>query len=106
LTQLELTVRDQLDRNRATYCYLEGALRATQNRGLQPAMDHLIEHEGQSIPSDGGAATAKSSGPEVIDVDEDEDDEALRAALKLSKGVESEANNGEDSAVGEAKVTY
>jgi hypothetical protein len=69
-------------------------------------MDHLIEHEGESIPADGGAsaATAKSSQPDVMDVDEDEDAEALRAALNLSKGGTSEtAGTGAEGA--EAKVS-
>jgi hypothetical protein len=80
-----------------------GALKATQNRGLQPAIDHLVEHESQSIP-DGGPGATKSSGAEVISVDDDEE-EALKAALDLSKGIEPNANSGEAAAGGEAKVS-
>lgn len=54
-----------------------GALKATGNRGLQPAMDHILEHEAQPIPDLGGVSEqASSSGP--MDVD-DEDAEALKS---------------------------
>lgn len=71
--------------------FTAGALKATGNRGLQPAMDHIFEHDGQPIPdltqSGAGAfATGTSSGAGAMDVDDDEDSEALRSALKLSKG--------------------
>lgn len=55
-----------------------GALKATGNRGLQPAMDHILEHEGQPIPDLGGVSEHASSS--AMDVDnEDEDTEALRS---------------------------
>lgn len=81
-------------------------MKATQNRGLQPAMDHLIENEGKPIPADGGASASSGTGAQPIDVDEDEDSEALRAALKLSKGDAPDVNNGEGTSEGaEAKVS-
>jgi len=56
---------------------VEWALKATGNRGLQPAMDHILEHEGQPIPDLGGVSEqASSSGPMDID---DEDAEALKS---------------------------
>ena len=52
-------------------------MKATGNRGLQPAMDHILEHEGQPIPDLGGVSEqASTSGP--MDVD-DEDAEALKS---------------------------
>ena len=62
-------------------------------------MDHLIDNEGKPIPS-----ADTSTGREVVNVDEDEDDEDLRAALNLSKG-QPDANKGEGSTGEEAKVT-
>jgi hypothetical protein len=54
-------------------------LKATGNRGLQPAMDHILEHEGQPIPDLGGVSEqASSSGPMDVD-NEDEDAEALKS---------------------------
>ncbi|KAF8809526.1 hypothetical protein BYT27DRAFT_7094269 [Phlegmacium glaucopus] len=58
---------------------VEWALKATGNRGLQPAMDHIIEHEGQPIP-DLGSVSEKASGSGPMDVDnDDEDAEALKS---------------------------
>jgi UBX domain-containing protein 1/4 len=54
-------------------------LKATGNRGLQPAMDHILEHEGQPIPDLGGVTEkASSSGPMDVD-NEDEDAESLKS---------------------------
>ncbi|KAJ7497953.1 ubiquitin-related domain-containing protein [Mycena galericulata] len=59
---------------------VDWALKATGNRGLQPAMDHLFEHEGQPIP-DLSAVTESTSRParDAMDVDDDEDAEALKS---------------------------
>ena len=58
---------------------LLGALKATGNRGLQPAMDHILEHEGQPIPDIGGVSEQSGSSG-TMDVDnEDEDAEALKS---------------------------
>jgi len=68
---------------------VDWALKATQSRGLQPAMDHILEHEGQTVPdpSSQGQATS-TSGPEAGSMDVDEDDEesaALQAAYGKAK---------------------
>jgi hypothetical protein len=71
-----------------------GAIKATGNRGLQPAMDHILEHEGDPVPdlantATGSAAPAAAHGftpQDAMDVEDDEDAEALRAALKMSAG--------------------
>ena len=60
-----------------------GALKATGNRGLQPAMDYILEHEGQPVPDLGVVSeSASSSGVgagAAMDVDDDEDAEALKS---------------------------
>jgi hypothetical protein len=61
-----------------------GALRATGRRGLQPAMDHILENEGKPVPTDGGSsneAARPSAGGD--DGDEDED---MKLAMSLSQG--------------------
>ncbi|KAF5316564.1 hypothetical protein D9619_006280 [Psilocybe cf. subviscida] len=65
---------------------VEWALKATGNRGLQPAMDHILEHEGQEVP-DLGAVTEQSSRSTAMDVDEDDEDaEALKALGAVQGG--------------------
>ena len=59
-----------------------GALKATNNRGLQPAMDHLIQNEGNPVPDPSVSSTTDSSGLPQCGADpinEDEDLDALRA---------------------------
>lgn len=57
--------------------WLPGALKATSNRGLQPAMDHILENESKPVPSIDSVTESSTSGP-AIDVD-DEDAEALES---------------------------
>ncbi|KAI0675571.1 ubiquitin-related domain-containing protein [Trametes maxima] len=62
---------------------VEWALKATGNRGLQPAMDFIIENEGKPIPdlssvSSSSVAAPSGGGGEPMDED-DEDIEALKA---------------------------
>lgn len=67
-----------------------GALKATGNRGLQPAMDHILEHEGQAIPDLGGVSEqARTSAP--MDVDEDDEDAEALKSLGVLKNNEVEA---------------
>lgn len=70
-----------------------GALKATGNRGLQPAMDFLFEHEGQPIP-DLSAITESTSRParDAMDVDDDEDAEALKSlGDKVANDIEAKS---------------
>ena len=73
-----------------------GALKATNNRGLQPAMDHLVENEGKTVPdlSTVSSSTQPPGGGDPMD--EDEDLEALRAVYGVG------ATSGDAEA--EAKV--
>ncbi|TDL26623.1 hypothetical protein BD410DRAFT_783712 [Rickenella mellea] len=87
---------------------VEWALRATQNRGLQPAMDHLIEHEGEPVPdpsaqsATGGGSGGGSGGGGGEPMDEDEDEaEALRAAMgKASANIAPVASAGDGAEEG------
>lgn len=73
--------------------HIAGALKATGNRGLQPAMDHIIEHEGQPIPDLSGVnEQSSSSGP--MDMDNDDDDAAALKSLGVVSGNEVEAKVG------------
>ncbi len=83
-----------------------GALRATNNKGLQPAMDFILEHNDDPIPDATSGTTATSSaqpqsGPMVEDGDEDT--AAIRAAYGgASPGAAAQA----DSSAGvEARVS-
>ncbi|KAL1707907.1 ubiquitin-related domain-containing protein [Schizophyllum commune] len=59
---------------------VDWALKATGNAGLQPAMDHILAHEGEPVPDLGAVKEQASSRPsDAMDVDEDDTD-ALRAA--------------------------
>ncbi|KAI0047394.1 hypothetical protein FA95DRAFT_1589128 [Auriscalpium vulgare] len=61
---------------------VDWALRATNNRGLQPAMDHILEHNDDPIPDPSAQASAPAPAqPQGEPMDEDDDDTAaLRAA--------------------------
>jgi hypothetical protein len=80
-----------------------GAVKATGGRGLQPAMDHILENEGNPVP-DLGSVTSSSSGsraqPMDVDEEDDEDAEALRAltgkagsAVSSGAAAEAKASN-------------
>lgn len=60
---------------------VEWALKATGNRGLQPAMDFLIENDGKPVPDLSSVSTSSSSRPagDAPTDEDDEDAEALRA---------------------------
>ncbi|KAG2143777.1 ubiquitin-related domain-containing protein [Suillus bovinus] len=75
---------------------VDWALRATNSRGLQPAMDHILENEGKPIPDPSAATPTSASGsagqPINVDVDdEDEDEDALRRLMgtKVDPGATS-----------------
>jgi len=60
---------------------VEWALKATGGRGLQPAMDHILENDGKPVPELSSVSSSSAlapSGGEPMDEDED-DQEALRA---------------------------
>lgn len=82
-------------------CYV-GALKATNNRGLQPALDHLTENEEKPVPDlSSVSATATSTRPAGggDPMDEDDDLEALRAVYGTGAG-----GSGPNQSEAEAKV--
>ncbi|KAH9057437.1 ubiquitin-related domain-containing protein [Lactarius vividus] len=75
---------------------VEWALRATNNKGLQPAMDFILEHNDDPIPdAPSGAAETSSAQPQSVPMDEDDDEEtaALRAVYG-SPGAADQADSG------------
>ncbi|KIO29950.1 hypothetical protein M407DRAFT_242454 [Tulasnella calospora MUT 4182] len=66
------------------------ALKSTGNRGLQAALDFLVENEDKPVPSDLGAVTEQkppaSAAAGTGDADDD-DAAALQAALGMSMGI-------------------
>ncbi|KAH9074926.1 ubiquitin-related domain-containing protein [Lactarius deliciosus] len=75
---------------------VEWALRATNNKGLQPAMDFILEHNDDPIPdATSGAAETSSAQPQSVPMEEDDDEEtaALRAVYG-SPGAADQADSG------------
>lgn len=80
--------RNQRDNQSLTLSFynITGALRATKNSGLQPAMDFLLEHSDDPIPDSSAQAQAAPSSGSGRDVPMDEDDEEDAAALRAVYG--------------------
>jgi hypothetical protein len=79
---------------------VDWALHATQNRGLQPALDHVVENSEGAVP-DYKSQKAASSGANVGSDDYDAEDQAALAEMYAKNG-----QKGEDdmlAGVGEAK---
>ncbi|GAB1518254.1 hypothetical protein RhiTH_001313 [Rhizoctonia solani] len=55
----------------------QGALKATNNAGLQPAMDHILENDGKPVPDLTNVASTNAPAPTANE--DDEELEALRA---------------------------
>jgi len=70
---------------------VEWALKATGNRGLQPAMDHILENEGKPVPDLGGVSEQGSSAR--MDVDEDDEDREALEHLGVEKAGDVEAKS-------------
>ena len=74
-----------------------GALKATGNSGLQPAMDHIIDNQDKPVPDLSSVSeSARSAPPPSEGMDVDGDDEEL-AALKAVYGKGGGAGEGEGS---------
>ncbi|KAF5386336.1 hypothetical protein D9757_006707 [Collybiopsis confluens] len=67
---------------------VEWALKATGNRGLQPAMDHILANESKPVPA--MDSVSESSGANAND-DDDEDAEALRSLGVAAEGAEAKS---------------
>lgn len=63
---------------------ISGALRATNNSGLQPAMDFILEHNDDPIPdATSGASATSSAQPHGEPIGEDDEEDATALGLKL-----------------------
>ncbi|KAI0058877.1 hypothetical protein BV25DRAFT_1829626 [Artomyces pyxidatus] len=65
---------------------VDWALRATSNRGLQPAMDFILEHNDDPVPDPSAQASAPASSTSNPGEPMDEDDDDV-AALRAAYGV-------------------
>ncbi|GJE99251.1 hypothetical protein PsYK624_155010 [Phanerochaete sordida] len=83
---------------------VDWAIKATAGRGLQPAMDFLIENDGKPVP-DLASVSASSSARAPADAGEDDDEElaALKAVYGKSAGGDPEALAAAAAADAEAK---
>ncbi|KAJ7623630.1 ubiquitin-related domain-containing protein [Roridomyces roridus] len=70
---------------------VQWALKATGNRGLQPAMDHILENEGKPVPELGAVSESAPSQRDAMDVDDDEDAEALKSLGLKANDVEAKS---------------
>jgi len=82
---------------------VEWAMKATGGRGLQPAMDFLIENDGKPIPDPSTVTSATPARPSGGGDVDDEDLEALKAVYGQSGGVEAQAAAAAADADAEAK---
>ncbi|KAG9127920.1 hypothetical protein FRC07_007571 [Ceratobasidium sp. 392] len=96
-TDNSATAKDQLLSMGFAADRVDWALKATNNAGLQPAMDHILENDGKPVPDLGSVAAAQPAAP-AAGGEDDEDLELLEArfggagdasssAAALSEGV-------------------
>ncbi|KAJ9097490.1 hypothetical protein QFC19_006762 [Naganishia cerealis] len=78
---------------------IEWALKATNNAGLQPALDHIITNMDNPVPSADAQMPTGTNNGAAGDDDEDDDAEALKAHIaKMKAGGDASAGNGEQLA--------
>ena len=71
---------------------IPGALRATNNSGLQPAMDFILAHNEDPIPDPASVATAASSSqPRSGPIGEEDEEDAAALGLQLDAVADVEA---------------
>ncbi|KAF8626557.1 hypothetical protein AX15_004806 [Amanita polypyramis BW_CC] len=69
---------------------VEWALKATNHRGLQPAMDHILEHENDPVPDPNAVTQAQPpANASALDAEDEEDLEALQGVG--AEGIAAEA---------------
>lgn len=61
------------------FVFFKGALKATNNAGLQPAMDHILENDGKPVPDLTSVTSTSAPSAQANDEQDDEELEALRA---------------------------
>jgi len=77
---------------------VDWAIKATGGRGLQPAMDHILENEGKPVP-DLSAISSSASGSSAQPMDVDEDDEDAEALRALTGKAGSTATDAEAKSI-------
>ncbi|QRV74117.1 UBX (ubiquitin regulatory X) domain protein [Ceratobasidium sp. AG-Ba] len=77
---------------------VDWALKATNNAGLQPAMDHILENDGKPVPDLGSVAAAQPASV-TRGEDEEEDMEALQARFGGPAGAASSSTDGPSEGV-------
>ncbi|KAF8606040.1 hypothetical protein BDV93DRAFT_438020 [Ceratobasidium sp. AG-I] len=92
--------RDQLLAMGFSADRVDWALKATNNAGLQPAMDHILENDGKPVPDLGSITTAPSSAPPATEEDEEE-----LAALRAQYGGAAAAPSSSEATGGSIKCT-
>ncbi|KAG9092450.1 hypothetical protein FS749_015742 [Ceratobasidium sp. UAMH 11750] len=80
---------------------VDWALKATNHAGLQPAMDHILENDGKSVPDLGSVAAAQPAAPAAGGGDDDEDLELLQA--RFGGAAEATSSSGDAPSDGVAK---
>ncbi|KZP08353.1 hypothetical protein FIBSPDRAFT_939043 [Athelia psychrophila] len=63
---------------------VEWATKATGGRGLQPAMDHILENEGNPVPDLSAVSSSSAPNPRAMDDDDDDDDEDAEALRSIA----------------------
>ncbi|KIP03043.1 hypothetical protein PHLGIDRAFT_95250 [Phlebiopsis gigantea 11061_1 CR5-6] len=82
---------------------VEWALKATNNRGLQPAMDFLIENDGKPVPDLSTVSTAAAAPSRPADDEDDEDAAALKAVYGHKGGAAAQEAAAAAESQAEAK---
>ena len=86
-----------------------GAIKATSGRGLQPAMDHILENEGNPVPdlsAVSSSAVVSTTQPAAAgQEDDDEELEALKAVYGHKGDIDVQAAAAHADAQAEAKVS-
>ncbi|QRV88893.1 UBX (ubiquitin regulatory X) domain protein [Ceratobasidium sp. AG-Ba] len=84
---------------------VDWALKATNNAGLQPAMDHILENDGKPVPDLGSVAAAQPASV-TRGEDEEEDMEALQARFGGPAGAASSSTDGPSEGVAKCGKTF
>ncbi|KZT07347.1 uncharacterized protein LAESUDRAFT_812327 [Laetiporus sulphureus 93-53] len=84
---------------------VDWALKATNNRGLQPAMDHILENDGKPVPDLSTVSTSSAPAAGAGGAEHEEDEEELEAlqAVYGKANIAPAVDGGSAGAEAEAK---
>ncbi|KAG8695948.1 hypothetical protein FRC09_008835 [Ceratobasidium sp. 395] len=94
--------RDQLISMGFAADRVDWALKATNNAGLQPAMDHILENDGKPVPDLGSVSAAPSNAPAAGGGEDDEDLELLQARFGGAEGAASSSGGAPTGGVAQS----